>query len=82
MREARDIYYLELKVDYLVSKHYKSKETWLVAYTDDILEILDDPISVGMLNEQLYKPNHKGEKKVIIKKILSSKKIGKEVVNN
>lgn len=78
----RDIYYVELTFEYLSGKRYKKKEGWVVAYSDDILDIMQDEAAIKELMSQAYREGHKSEKKVIISKIHKSIFLGREVLPN
>jgi hypothetical protein len=80
---ADTIYYNELIVSYKKSAkgQYYKKEVWCVSRSNDILDILDEPLAMSRMLSQCYPSTYKGEKKLIINDIVNSKLLWKKPTN-
>lgn len=71
------IYYYEVEVAYRKNKQTITKKTWAVSKQESSSDIMmKDPKTMERLNEELYGDKYKGERRIIITKILTRIKIG------
>jgi len=71
------IYYYEVEVAYRKNKQTITKKTWAVSKQESSSDIMmKDPKTMERLNEELYGEKYKGERRIIITKILTRIKIG------
>lgn len=71
------IYYYEVEVAYRKNKQTITKKTWAVSKQESSSDIMmKDPKTMERLNEELYGDKYKGERRIVITKILTRIKIG------
>ena len=71
------IYYYEVEVAYRKNKQTLTKQTWAVSKYDSSSDIMmKDHKTMDRLNEELYGDKYKGERRIVITKIITKKKVG------
>jgi len=71
------IYYYEVEVAYRKNKQTITKKTWAVSKQESSSDIMmKDPKTMERLNDELYGDKYKGERRIVITKILTRIKIG------
>ena len=75
------IYLYDIEVGYRKTKQTLIIKTWAVSKYDNAVEIMTrDHKTMDRLNDELYGSKYKGERKILITKILTKKKIGESQI--
>lgn len=75
------IYLYDIEVSYRKAKQVLMIKTWTVSKYDNAVEIMTrDHKTMDRLNDELYGSKYKGERKILITKILTKKKVGESQI--
>ena len=75
------IYLYDIEVSYRKTKQTLIIKTWAVSKYDNAVEIMTrDHKTMDRLNDELYGSKYKGERKILITKILTKKKVGESQI--
>jgi hypothetical protein len=75
-KNSLPIYYVELTVTYRHGKKEMTKDVWCMSHSTDVLDIMDDPLSISTMERQIYSSTYKSEKRITIKKVRTWKQLG------
>jgi|SaaInl25SG_5_DNA_1037380.scaffolds.fasta_scaffold00486_9 hypothetical protein len=79
MQDRRNIYYMEAEVRYKKGKTTHRHDAWIVTVYDTPSEIMAyDKVAMGRISEEIYGKTFKGDRHILIKRILTKKVVGKE----
>ena len=75
------IYLYDIEVGYRKTKQTLIIKTWAVSKYDNAVEIMTrDHKTMDRLNDELYGSKYKGDRKILITKILTKKKVGESQI--
>lgn len=78
---AYPIYLYDIEVSYRKTKQTLIKKTWAVSKCDNAVEIMTrDTKTIDRLNDELYGSKYKGERRILITKILTKKQVGESQI--
>lgn len=71
------IYYYEVEIAYRKNKQTLTKQTWVVSKHETASDMMTkDYKTMDRLNDELYGDKYKGERRIVITKIITKKKVG------
>jgi hypothetical protein len=76
---ADDILYQTLLVSYKKNKATYDKEVWCLSSSNNVGEIMNDAHSMQIIGDQCYPSTYKGERKILVKKVLTTKILWKKI---
>lgn len=75
------IYLYDIEVSYRKTKQTLIKKTWAVSKCESATDIMTrDTKTIDRLNDELYGSNYKGDRKILITKILTKKQVGESQI--
>jgi hypothetical protein len=78
MNEKKDIVYCNLLVAYKKDKKITDKQVWCLCSSPDPGDIVADDHSRSIIERQCYPSTYKGERKIIVKKVINHKFLWKK----
>lgn len=77
MKAGETIYYYDIEVSYKKGKSTHKSQNWLISRYEKPGEIMHyDDRAMRSLESRLYSKNYKGQKKILIRKILKRVDLG------
>lgn len=78
---ADDIYYQTLLVAYKRNNRTYDKEVWCLCSSNELGDIMSDAHSMSIISKQCYPQTYKGDRKILVKKVITTKQLWKSIKN-